>query len=106
MDLSDFENIEWLEPWRHETSEGFVAELRKEVNPDHELFGRQAITVGKRDDCDDVLFFLPHGPHPLAVVHLTWKMKTETSSSCPHTTFFSSLDDWIENGMKHDHEWM
>ena len=104
MDLSDFENVAWLEPWRSETSQGFVEELRKEVCGKHPLFGRRAITVGKRDDCDDVLFFLPDGPDPLAMVHLTWRMRTETNRFWPRTSFFSSLDDWIENGMKRDHQ--
>jgi hypothetical protein len=103
VDLSDLANVEWLEPWTSYRSEGFEEELRKEVNSQHPLFGRRAITVGRREDCDDVLFLLPDNPDPLAVVHLTWSMKTLRDSRYPTTRFFRSLDDWIENCMNPDH---
>jgi hypothetical protein len=103
VELSDLANVEWLEPWTSFRSEGFQEELRNEVNSKHPLSGRQAITVGRRIDCDDVLFFLPDNPDPLAVVHLTWRMKTESDSRWPSTSFFRSLDDWIENCMNPDH---
>jgi len=103
MELSDFGKVEWLVPWIHYTSTGFEEELRKEVNSRHPLYGRRAITVGRREDCDDVLFFFPDSPDPLAVVHLTWRMKTEPDARWPHTMFYSSLDEWIQNRMKPDH---
>ena len=80
--------------------------LMKEVSPEHSLFGRAAVSVGRRGDRDDVLFFLPGHPSPLAVVHLTWTGKREQNPRWPHTTFYSSLADWVERRMKPDHlEW-
>ena len=102
MNPDDFTNLQWLEPWRP-TAAGLEAELEKEVGPAHPLFGRQAISVGRRDDRDDVLFFLPDNPYPLAVVHLTWAAIRENSPEWPHTTFYSSLDEWAERCMKQDH---
>jgi hypothetical protein len=102
MNLDDLAKIQWLEPWRP-TSSGLEAELEKEIGSMHPLFGRKAISVGRRDDCDDVLFFLPDNPAPLAVVHLIWTGATEMKSQFPHTTFYSSLDDWIERCMRQDY---
>ena len=102
MNLSDLANLQWLEPW-HLTSSGLEAELEKEAGPAHPLFGRRAISIGRRDDCDDVLFFLPDGPYPLAVVHLTWTRRREQSPEWPHTTFYSSWDDWVGRCMRPDH---
>ena len=52
------------EPWRP-APPGLEARLAKEVSPAHPLFGRRAISVGRRDDCDDVLFFLTDNLYPL-----------------------------------------
>ena len=102
MDINDLTNLQWLEPW-HSTSAGLESELEKEISPAHPLFGRKVISVGRRGDRDDVLFFLPDNPFPLAVVHLTWTGKKETNPEWPHTTFYPSLNDWIERRMKPDH---
>jgi hypothetical protein len=102
MNLNELLTLRWLEPW-HSTPSGLESELENEISRAHPLFGRKAISVGRRSDCDDVLFFLPDNPYPLAVVHLTWTGKRETSPAWPHTTFYSSLDDWLERCMKPDH---
>jgi hypothetical protein len=102
MNPNDLTNLRWLEPWEPASS-GLEAELKKEVSPEHPLFGQEAISVGRRGDCDDVLFFLPENPSPLAVVHLTWTGRREKNPEWPHTTFYSSLDDWVERCMKPDH---
>lgn len=49
------------------------------------------------------LFFLPDNPLPLAVVHLTWAGRREKNPEWPQTTFYASLDDWVERCMKPDH---
>jgi hypothetical protein len=97
-DLSD---VTWLDPW-FSCPPGLEAQLNKEVGADHPLFGQTAISVGRRADCDDVLFCLQNTLTPLAVVHLTWS-GPEPDSNWPRTQFFSSLDDWIETCMKRDH---
>ena len=102
MNLNELTNLQWLEPW-HSTPSGLEAELEKEISPTHPLFGCKTISVGRRDDCDDVLFFLPNNTYPLAVVHLTWAGKRETNPEWPHTTFYSSLDEWVERCMKPDY---
>lgn len=100
MSVDDLTNIRWLEPWEP-APKGLEAELMRETGPGHPLFGRDAVCVGRRGDCDDVLFFLPGNADPLAVVHLTWK--PETNPSWPRTTFYSSLEDWVERCMRPDH---
>lgn len=102
MNLDGLANLQWLGPWYPASSSGLEAELRKELGPGHPLFRSQAVAVGRRGDCDDVLFFLPNGPAPLAVVHLTWSGGAE-GSEWPQTTFYESLDDWVERRMKPDH---
>ena len=103
MKLDNLTNLHWLEPWYPASSANFEAELAREVSPAHPLFGLKAICVGRRYDCDDVLFFLPNNPSPLAVVHLTWSLARESFPNCPRTAFYASLDDWVERCMKVDH---
>lgn len=102
MTIDDFINIEWLAPWEP-VQPGPESELANEVGPGHPLYQRQALAVGHRNDSDDVLFFLPDHSPPLAVVHLTWAGEQETRSDFPWTTFYFSLDDWVERCMQHDH---
>jgi hypothetical protein len=99
--LNALKNLEWLEPW-HPAPAGLETQLNREVSDGHPLSGRKAISVGRRHDCDDVLFFLPDHSFPLAVVHLTWAGR-QPIPELPHTILFSSLDDWIERCMRPDH---
>ena|SRR2546427_8434216 len=98
MSLDNLINLLWLEPW-HPASSGLKAELEKEVSPEHPLFGLKAISVGRRHDCDDVFFFLPNNPYPLAVVHLTWTGRREKNPEWPHIIFYSTrVRPWEEVG--------
>jgi hypothetical protein len=101
--LDDLAAVKWLEPWRAVVP-GLEVELRNETGAGHPLFGQKAISVGRRYDTDDVLFLLLEHPAALAVVHLTWTGRPERNSGWPQTTFYSSLEDWIERCMKPDHE--
>ncbi|MBV9959539.1 MAG: hypothetical protein JO360_14030 [Acidobacteria bacterium] len=101
MNLDDFTDFQWLEPWRSSPS-GLEVELERECSSAHPLSGHKAISVGRRDDRDDVLFFLPDHALPLAVVHLTWSGKREAHPGWPQTIFYSSLDDWVERCMKRE----
>jgi hypothetical protein len=101
MHLNDLTNLQWLEPWEP-AAPGLEAELQREVGAGHPLFGREAISVGRRGDQDDVLFFLPGDPFPLAVVHLTWAGRRERNPEWPHTSFYSSLEDWGDMRMVPD----
>ena len=100
MNAADFKSVKFVEPW-HPTEPGLESELAREVSAQHPLSGCRAVAVARRQDNDDVLFFLPDSPQPLAVVHLTWRR--EQSSEWPCTVFFSSLQDWVERCMRQDH---
>ena len=99
----DVRGIEWLLPWQP-TAAALEVELQREVGRGHLLFERPAVAIGRRVDCDDVLFWLPAGPAVLAVVHLTWAGKRERSPQWPATQLYSSIVDWLERGMRPDHE--
>jgi hypothetical protein len=98
----DLTHILWLEPWEPAPA-GLEGELAKEVCARHPLAGRRAVSVGRRVDCDDVLFFLPEGPEPFAVVHLTWTGRMEANPVWPVSTLYTSAEDWVERCMKPDH---
>jgi hypothetical protein len=90
----------WIEP---HSPEGLSLELRREVAPPHELHGKSIRAIAVVEDCDDVLFAVEDADSVrYAVVHLTWSRKPEPIP-WPHTTFFDSLELWIER-MKADHD--
>jgi hypothetical protein len=102
LTLDDLTAVPLLDPW-YRAVPGLESELRNEVSEGHPLYGRKAISVARRQDSDDVLFLLLDHPSPLAVVHLTWTGRPERNSNWPQTTFYSSLQDWVERCMKPDH---
>ena len=102
------QQLAWQSPWRYVgigEGTGYERELAQEASPGHLLHDARAIAVGARVDQDDVLFLLPDMPKPLAVVHLTYSPASDdaTPTKVPHTTFYSSLDDWLQRGMAADH---
>jgi len=101
MSVDELLQVEWLDPWHREES-GLERELASEVSPQHPLFQLEAVAIARRNDNDDVLFFLPASIPSLAVVHLTWRR--ETNAEWPFTRFYSSLADFIEHCMKADHK--
>src|SRR5579859_2640600 len=57
-----------------------------------------------RPCCDDVLFALARVEQPLAVVHLAWPTtQTGTAPPFPATTFYPSVETWVEQCMKPEH---
>jgi hypothetical protein len=97
--------IQWRFPWRPvppEQDAGTVAELHREMPTGHVLFGRTVQTVGRRQDCDDVLFYLGESVPQFAVVHLTYAR--ETRPEWPNTTLFDTLEAWTEQSMIPDAE--
>lgn len=103
--MSTYE-IQWLEPWvpiEADQRQYFEVELKREALPGHALYGVEVKAIARRVDCDDVFFaLLAHSP-ALAVVHLTYAT-LEVSAQWPHTRLFDTLEDWIENCMRVDHE--
>jgi len=102
MKIDDLDTIQWLNPWER-CPPWLEKEFVREMGPGHPLYNSKAISVGRRVDCDDVLFFIPDNAQPLAVVHLTWTGRPERSPEWPWATFFSSLDEWVEKCMWPDY---
>lgn len=67
----------------------------KEINKEHILYGIEVKEIARREECDDVLFFLLDGTNRYTVVHLTWSGKMENSSSYPKTRIYDNLTDLI-----------
>jgi hypothetical protein len=104
MSKSIPDNLEWLAPWV-EVADGIGLEaiLRREIADGHPLYDLPAVAVGRRIDCDDVVFRVEHPSFRLAVVHLTWRRQPESDPTWPQTVLFANWDDWIENCMGPDH---
>jgi hypothetical protein len=99
-------DINWAEPWGPlaPAAGDLRAELHRELSPSHPLFGVTVAAIGRRSDCDDVLFQLLDGSNRVAVVHLTWRGRPEEDSRWPDTVVYGSLQDWVDRGMKADNQ--
>jgi len=102
LQADQFKSIDWRLPWERVAPSQFVSELIKEVGPEHPFAQARTIAVGRRIDCDDVLFFLPGERPAFAVVHLTWRGARE-QPGWPSMHWYRSIEDWIENCMAPDH---
>jgi hypothetical protein len=107
--VEQMEQVDWQLPWRFVgigEGAGYENALMKETAPEHPLYDKRAIAVGARVDRDDVLYLLPDEPQPLAVVSLTWASgppdEDDERARVPETVFYSSLEDWLERGMRED----
>ena len=98
--------VDWLIPWHpvEDASERrtLLAELQRELPSAHILSGVQTIPIARRHDCDDVLFAL--ADDRVAVVHLTWSGRTEPLPELPWTVVFDSLNRFVDDNMKPEHE--
>jgi hypothetical protein len=102
--MLDSSNVEWLTPWKAVADGAALdAELRAEIVAGHTLNGVPATAIGRRIDCDDVLFCVDHPSFALAVVHLTWRGKPETDPVWPDMLLFHDWEEWIEKCLKPDH---
>ncbi|GAB2855774.1 hypothetical protein [Hymenobacter ruber] len=85
--------IDFIEPWVAVGSEqaSFEAELRRELSRDNVLSKFKVQAIGRRVDCDDVLFEVrdEKSDFELALVHLTWSGKAETNL-CPMIELFAN----------------
>jgi hypothetical protein len=101
------DSVQWLEPWYCITdvpsqATGMERELCRELSAGHPLFGLPVRAVGRRQDCDDVLFVLDDGR--VAVVHLTWTHNPPEQPPWPGTTMYPSFEAWVAEGMRPDHD--
>ena len=107
MNIDDLVAVDWLEPWgavHGPVARGLEVELGQELEPGHPLYGWRAVAVGRRFDVDDVLYFIPGGEYPLAVVRLLWREKVNgEDSSWPRAALYTSLEEWVERCMKPNH---
>jgi hypothetical protein len=101
----DASQIQWREPWQlipMDYASRFEAELYREMNAGHILYGRSFAVIGRRKDCDDFLFYLGDKPPRFAVVHLTFQC--ETRPEWPKTSVFDSLAALMEQRILPDAE--
>jgi hypothetical protein len=101
--------LNWLVPWDSVSdSPGQVAamerELRREVAEGHPLYNLPVRTLGRRQDCDDVLYAIEDGSGRVAVVHLTWTHSPPDRLPWPVAIVYPSLEVWIVDGMQADHD--
>lgn len=89
----------WLKPWVTAGTHGtaLVSELHKELNFNHILFGKCHSAIGRRIDCDDVLFECTDGT--FALVHLTWLGKKDLHPDFPWTQLFETFQQFTEKVM-------
>ncbi|QAS59198.1 hypothetical protein C7B90_00165 [Lysinibacillus fusiformis] len=80
-------------------SESLNEELKKELSPQHILYGKEAIAVARREDNDDVIFWIEK-MNKYAVVHLTYSI--ETSSEYPITSLYTrrELEEYCKSVSK------
>ncbi|APZ90548.1 hypothetical protein [Fuerstiella marisgermanici] len=87
----------WLPPWADvgDVADSLDSELAKELFSPHSLRGVTVQAIGKRTDCDDVLFAI-QGDNRVAVVHLTWSAQTESDDNYPATVMYHGWQDWVD----------
>jgi hypothetical protein len=93
----------FLWPWKvPAASTGADAELRREIGPQHVLYGRSFRASGVTVESDDWLFELDDGT--FAQVHLTYTpTPPEPLAAFPSTRIFATLADWMLERMLPDH---
>ncbi|HHB2103583.1 TPA: hypothetical protein ACOQ5I_002762 [Bacillus cereus] len=77
------------EPWwviPNNLAEVLNNELNRELSTKHILYGKKAVAVAKREDNDDVIYWIIE-LEKYAIVHLTYT--NETSSEYPKTQLFT-----------------
>lgn len=97
--------INWLEPWESlcTAPDSFESELYNEVGRNHILFGKKVSAIGRRYDCDDLLFRVFDSEFNYAVVHLTYSKKTKVTPQYPKTTVYKDLGSWVNECMMPTH---
>lgn len=96
--------IDLCDPWQAvsgwEEAQGLLRQLERELSVGHVLDGKTLRPVGRRVDCDDVLFIIEADPR-LAVVHLTWSSTRERDPRWPSTAFVDGWAAW--NAYRSEH---
>jgi hypothetical protein len=77
------------------------SELARELPPNHVSSGRRVTPIAASAEEDDVLFEV--AGVGLAVVHLTWSGRQESSPVWPRAQLLATFDEWRERVMLPDH---
>jgi hypothetical protein len=102
MDNTDFTRFPWITPWQAISERGRVAyehELHLETSPGHPLFETPVTAIGRTCHDDNVLFKLHQHPAAFAVVHLTFRGRSERDVKWPCTILYRDLDHWVTAGL-------
>lgn len=92
MRKEPLQEIDWPDEWvRFSDGTHLVAELRRELCPEHSLYGRSVVALGRREDCDDILFQVLGDEVLFAVVHLTWRGRREPDPRWPATELYPEI---------------
>lgn len=95
----------FLEPWvAADSNLTIMAELQKELNQQHPLFGKALELIGRSLQSDDCLFKIAGSRPEYCVVHLTWTGRRETSPTFPATAFYTSWESFTEEVMRPLHQ--
>ena len=88
------QDIEFVDPWgaTEDKAQTFSKELERELHEGHSLYGKKYRIIARRYDRDDILLQLENSE--LAIVHLTWSQKKE-SSGFP-SVHYLSVQEFIE----------
>lgn len=82
-------------PW-YWTDTDLVEQLLIEIPKRHVLFNKQCITIGRRQDNDDVLFQINDDAFQYAVVHLTWSRNRSSDLNYPRTKLYRNWKEVYE----------
>src|SRR5437870_13349761 len=106
MEMKDFEEFPWIDPWvpvSEHGREAYENELRMELGLDHPLYSVKAIAVARTCHTDDILFKLKnHRIAEYAVVHLTFRGRPESDPQWPSTILYRDLEHWVTQRMLRD----
>ena len=84
--------------WEYLESEeaaGRLAELKRELPPNHQLFGIEVETFAARIGDDDTLFRHVNCEDRYTVVHLTWLGREEINAQHPTIDFDGTLAEFL-----------
>lgn len=97
------DEVDWLESWDSLCTEPdyFEKELYNEVGIFHVLHEKKVSAIGRRYDCDDVLFLVHDSKFNYAVVKLAYSNYRidKVNPKYPRAKLYNDLDDWINKCM-------
>lgn len=86
--------------WEHrDAAEIFIAQLKRELPPNHCLYGLKVKFLARIDNQDDVLFLINDGSGRVAEVHLTWSKRQERLP-WPISKIYHDFQTWKEEKLK------